>query len=138
MLYHKDYLIRILQQFVVFLAKLLKLKTEKDPQVILMEIEKAYSLFLGYPKEILFKMDLNSLLSLLSINNEFQYERIAILGILLLQEANVYNDLKFYQEEEQLRKKGLQLLKYCNGKILDKELQEIIQQNLNESSKKDL
>jgi hypothetical protein len=95
-------------------------------------------LFLGYPKEILLKMDLNSLLSLLSINNELQYERIAILGILLIQEANVYNDLKFYQEEKQLRKKGLQLLKYCNGKVLDKELQEIIQQNLNESSTKDL
>jgi len=137
MLYHKDYFIRILQQFVVFLAKLLKLKTEKDPEVILMEIEKAYSLFLGYPKEILLKMNLNSLLSLLSLNNELLYERIAILGILLLQEANIYNDLKFYQEEEQLRKKGIELLKYCHKKVLDKELREIIQKNLNELSTKD-
>ncbi len=137
MLYHKDYLIRILQQFVVFFARLLKLRTEKDPEVILIEIEKAYSFFLGYPKEILLKLELNSLLSLLSINKELIYERIAILGILLLQEANVYNDLKFYKEEEQLRKKGIELLKYCHKKVLDKELREIIQQNLNELSKKD-
>ncbi|GIX40955.1 MAG: hypothetical protein KatS3mg129_3267 [Leptospiraceae bacterium] len=133
MIYHKDYVIKLIQQFIVFLAKVFKLKSNEDPEVLLIEIEKAYALFLGYPKEVLLKLDLNSLIHLFSIHNYFQYERLGILGILLLEEADIYKNLNSPEEAQLLKKKGIELLDFCIDNIEDKEFKTIIKKNLEDA-----
>lgn len=126
MIYHQDYTIKLIQQFIIFLATLLKLKKKDDPEIVLIELEKAYSFFVGYPKNILIKMDIPSLIQLLTFKGTDHMERLAILGILFLEEANLYKEFQEIESASLLRKKGLEVLKYCINKIYDKELKSMI------------
>jgi len=136
MIFHHDYVIRLIQQFVLFLAQLLKLKSKDDPEILLFEIEKGYQRFLGYPKSLLLKLNVPSLINLFSVDSLFLYERLSILGILLLEEAEILNRLKFNDDANILRKKGVEILKECLESIKEEELKKIILKNLNECKTK--
>ncbi len=130
MIYHRDYVIKLIQQFIIFLATLLKLKGKEDPSVLIIEIEKAYSFYLGYPRDLLFKMDVKSLIQLLTYNETFQFERLGILGILFLEESNLYKEFREIESSSLLRQKALDLLNYCVDKIYDVEFKNIILEHI--------
>lgn len=85
-MYHSDYTIRMIQQFVVFIARVAGLLKKDDPRVVLIEIEQAYRGILGLDPGLVHSLTADSLYDLLS-RQEDHVERIAITAMILKREA---------------------------------------------------
>ncbi len=85
-MYHADYLIRTLQQFIVFLARLMGLKARNDPEVIQMELEAGLRQFLGLDLRLVEMLSDSSLYQLVA-NEVAKPEPIRIyIAIVLMME----------------------------------------------------
>lgn len=123
-MYHKDYTIRLLQQFIVFLAKLVGLKTSKDPEVILIQLEDAYRQFTGFDARMIRSLTAESLIRLFSASGEPDYNRIVITASLLKEDASVHISIGNTSEAEQMIEKARILLLNCKEAVMAGELKE--------------
>lgn len=105
-MYNRDYTIRLLQQLVVFLARLAGLKKKDDPEVILIELEAAFSQFSGIPRGLALRMSEEAMLDYFRIGGEFNADRCAVTAILLREEAGIAERLGSPADAETLRKKA--------------------------------
>jgi len=130
-MYHRDYLIRMIQQFFVFLAKLFGLKQANDPAVVLMQLEGAYLQFTGLSQDAIHSLTGPGLLSVCSATGEVDYNRLAVIAILLREEAETLRSIND-PASEQLDAKSDELLSFVSGNEskLDDELHEWFEKNV--------
>ncbi|HNN75907.1 MAG TPA: hypothetical protein PKN93_14730 [Leptospiraceae bacterium] len=93
-MYHRDYFIRMIQQFMVLLARLAGLKAKTDPEVILMETENGLRHFTGLPPELIKSLTAASLASILNARQEGDYTTLAMTALLLKAEGEARVSIK--------------------------------------------
>jgi hypothetical protein len=65
-MYSRDYVIRMIQQFVVLLARIAGLKAKDDPEILLLETEAGLRQFTGMDPELVRSLSAAALLTILS------------------------------------------------------------------------
>ena len=88
-MFHRDYVIRLLQQFIMMMAKLTGLLEKDDPRVVELELESGFQSFLGLPRHLAVRMDVNAILHMLSVTGELDADRAAMMGLLFRKEAEL-------------------------------------------------
>jgi hypothetical protein len=114
-MYHRDYLIKLIQQFIVFLAEMAGLRKKNDPDVILMKLESAYLHYTGMNMQTLHSLSAEGIITVFSASGEINFNRILITGLLFKEEADVLFSIKDYNSAEKLYKKALILLIKIEG-----------------------
>jgi len=115
-MYHRDYLIRMIQQFIVFLAEMAGLRKKNDPDVLLMKLESAYLQFTGMSMDALHSLTADGIVTVFSASGEADYNRILVTAFLFKEEADVLRSIKDHKSAEYLYKKSLQLFTLLEGK----------------------
>ena len=113
-MYHRDYIIRMIQQFIVFIAELAGLKKKDDPEVILMRLEGAYQQFTGMKSEVVRSLSAEGIVSLFSATGEVDYNRILVTAILLREEAAALRSIRD-PASESLSRKADRLISHIKG-----------------------
>lgn len=102
-MYHRDFTIRLLQQMIVMLARLLGLKKKDDPAVIVIEMESAFPQFLGIPRSLALRMSGEGMLALFSATGELDANRAGMAVVLLREEVQLAERLGSPEEAALLR-----------------------------------
>jgi hypothetical protein len=100
-MFQKDYILRMIEQFVKIFARILQLKQEKQYPQALQEIGEAYRLFFGLNPELIDGMSDEDLTRFLKVHGQYDPEKRVALATLLNEEAEV---LKLMQTESISRK----------------------------------
>lgn len=108
-MYHNDFIIRILQQFIAFLAVVLGLKDKNDPDLRLITIENGWKQFTGLDPRLAASFDIVTLLNLLLGVDGSNQERVAFASILFKEEARVLIETGFHEKAIQLLHRAIQL-----------------------------
>lgn len=128
-MYHRDFTIRLLQQMIVMLARVLGLKKKDDPAVIIIEMEAAFPQFLGIPRSLALRMSAEGMLALFSATGELDANRAGMAVLLLREEADVAKRLGSPDEAAVLRSRVLHLTEAAlASSLLQPELREQIGQ----------
>ncbi|MDH5656173.1 MAG: hypothetical protein OEZ34_09710 [Spirochaetia bacterium] len=114
-MYHKDYFIRLIQQFIVFLAELAGLRQKNDPDVILMKLEGAYLQFTGMSMTALHSLTPEGIQTVFSSTGEVDYNRLLIVAVLFKEEADTLWSIKDIHSARILYMKAEKLFEYLEG-----------------------
>ena len=91
-MFHRDYILRLIQEFSIFLARLAGLKDRNDPEVIFLELERSFRQFLGYDSPLLESLGPEGALGVLSAADGGDPDRLAMAAILFREKgANFSN-----------------------------------------------
>lgn len=90
-MFHRDYILRLIQEFSVFLARLAGLKDRNDPEVIFLELERSFRQFLGYDSPLLESLGAEGALSVLSAADGGNPDRLAMAAILFREKSKNYS-----------------------------------------------
>ncbi len=110
-MYHQDFLIRTLQQFIVVLARIAGLKKADDPEVLLIEIESASRMLLGLDLRLLGSLTAESLLPLLSYDGKPDPARIVTAARILAEKGTAEAALGNPDQAAAAKEKAEKLLK---------------------------
>ena len=130
--FHRDYTIRLLQQFVTFLARLAGFVKKNDPESIALELESAFHNFLGLPRNLVLRLDADALLHMFSVTAELDADRVVIAGLLLREEADLARRLGSPDEAAILDERAYRLIDAGRSGSLSAELQEYLTANQSE------
>lgn len=125
-MFHRDYTIRLLQQFVMFLARLAGFVKKDDPESIALELESAFHNFLGLPRNLVLRMDAEALLHMFSVTGELDADRAVIAGLLLREEADLARRLGSPDEGAILDERAYRLIDAGASGSLSAELREYL------------
>lgn len=108
----RDYIMRLLQQFVEALEKLVEEKNKKDEPELQVQLQSMYRAYFHHPPTFYYGQDAEYILNDLgqSYGGEELFTRIDMLSELLYQDAM----LKVPEEQKHLLRKSLFLLKYVD------------------------
>lgn len=124
--FHRDYTIRLLQQFVMFLARLAGFVKKDDPESIALELESAFHNFLGLPRSLVLRMDADALLHMFSVTRELDANRVVVAGLLLREEADLARRLGSPDEADILDERACRLIDAGASGSLSAELREYL------------
>ena len=127
-MYHRDYLIRMIQQFIVFISQLAGLKKKDDPEVLLLKMESAYLQFTGMSMEALHSISADGIIDLYSVSGEPDYNRILVTAVLFKEESAILKSIHDDTRAEYLTLKSLELVNAVrqHESNLHGELQELL------------
>ena len=89
-MFHRDYILRLIQEFSIFLASLAGLKDRNDPEVIFLELERSFRQFLGYDSPLLESLGPEGALGVLSAADGGDPDRLAMAAILFREKSVNY------------------------------------------------
>jgi tetratricopeptide (TPR) repeat protein len=87
---HRDYIMRMIAQFVKVLIKLLRLKESKEYETALATIGQTFHQFFGLSSEFINSAPVGELIALLKVGDILDTDKCVILADLLKEEAEVY------------------------------------------------
>lgn len=134
--FHRDYTIRLLQQFVMFLARLAGFVKKNDPESIALELESAFHNFLGLPRNLVLRLDADALLHMFSVTGELDADRVVIAGLLLREEADLTRRLGSPDEAAILDERAYRLIDAGRSGSLSAELREYLTASQSEKESK--
>ncbi|MCB1165379.1 MAG: hypothetical protein KDK33_04440 [Leptospiraceae bacterium] len=108
-MFHRDYILRLIQEFMVFLGRLMGLKDKNDPDVILLELERSFRQFLGYDSPLLESLGPDGVLAVLSAGDGGSPDQLAIAAILFSEKAKNYAEFNNAPGEERCQRIALKL-----------------------------
>jgi len=117
----------MLQQLVVYLAKLAGLKKADDPEVILMEVEHGLRYFSGLDPEVIYKLNVDSLCNLFLAKDPEDFSTLGTVTILLKEEGAAYLLVNDPKTARMRLEKSLALLARIDVAKLPDELRESVQ-----------
>lgn len=123
-MYSRDYVIRMIQQFVVLLARIAGLKAKDDPEILLLETEAGLRQFTGMDPELVRSLSAAALLTILSARDPEDHTALAVAAILLKTEGEAYAALADHATARKRFVKSLALLEKVDEKFLPAELRE--------------
>lgn len=109
-MYHRDFVIRMLQQFVVLMARVAGLKSKDDPAVIIAETEHGLKQFTGLNPELIANLSTDSLVTLLSARDPGDHTTLAMLMLLLKAQGAAYLAVNAEVQGRSLLRKALELV----------------------------
>ncbi|MHB1652933.1 MAG: DUF6483 family protein [Desulfitobacteriaceae bacterium] len=89
-MFRNDYIMKMIQEFSIALAKILGLKAENKIEESQQVLTEALRYFTGMSKEAIEKLSDKDLINLVSGGKEFNIEKCSMLGELLKQQADIY------------------------------------------------
>jgi|HubBroStandDraft_6_1064221.scaffolds.fasta_scaffold09826_2 hypothetical protein len=116
----KDYIMRVIHQFIDALLKIFKLREEGKYEEALKEIDGACEMYLGLNARIMDIASDTTLLSLLTIGKELDTEKCLFLARLLNEQAQIFEVKKEDSKSYWSYTRSLRL--YIESLILDREL----------------
>lgn len=122
--YHRDYLIRLIQQFVVLIARLAGLKAKDDPDVILLETEAGLRQFTGMDPELVRSLSAAALATILTARDSEDHTPLAAAAVLLNAEGEAFLTLGDRATAEKRFSKSLFLLEHLEERFLPSEMRE--------------
>lgn len=122
--YHRDYVIRLIQQFVVLLARLAGLKAKDDPDVVLLETEAGLRQFTGMDPELVRSLAPAALCTILTARDAEDHTALAAAAILLNAEGEAYLKIGDRLTAEKRFAKSLFLLEHLEERFLPSEIRE--------------
>ena len=125
-MYHQDYFIRMLQQFVVFLAGLLGLKEKNDPDLVQIELDRAMKMFLGFDQRGIDSLTPEALFALSGAGSMADPEerdpyRVYMGSILLLEQGELYAKTGFQERSLDMARKCRYFLDRLDPSIIPEE-----------------
>lgn len=93
-----DFLIRMIKQYVIFLARILKIEGAYNYPAALLLIDETMLRFLGISSKKLNKLDDEKLLKLIMDGESYNKDKCIVCASLLVEEAKIYE--KMYMPEE--------------------------------------
>lgn len=125
-MYHRDYIIRMLQQLIQFLAYLAGLVQSDDPRLIAIELEAAFHRFLGLPRDLILRMEVQALVELFSVTGRLDSDRLIVAALLLKEESKQSIRTGFEDEGAILLSRSNQLIDIAKSNGISKEIQSLI------------
>ena len=86
----KDYIMRLIEQLGVAVARIIALKNNNQAHEALKEIEQACEKYLGLDPRVIEAASGEALLGLMSMGGKFDLRRAVLLGVLLKEEGELY------------------------------------------------
>ncbi len=99
-MFQKDYILRMIEQFVKVIAKVLFNKESKNYGTALEEIQENYLTVFGIDKELILASSAEDIISLLKLRGGAKPEVILMLAEFLKEEANLHKEVNQLQHEE--------------------------------------
>lgn len=124
--FHRDYTIRLLQQFVISLAKLAGLVKKKDVANVEMELESTVQSFLGLPRSLFVKMSASSMMQMFSVTGELDADRTAVAALLLKEEAELARMVGSSEEAALLAERSQELIEAALAGRISTELRDLL------------
>lgn len=121
-MYSRDYVIRLIQQFVVLLARIAGLKAKDDPEIILLETETGLKTFTGLDPELVRTLSAGALSAILTARDPDDHSTLAATAILLKTEGEALEKLGHNQTAFLRFRKALSLLDAVDTARLPAEL----------------
>lgn len=87
-MYQRDYVLRLIHQFVLLLARLAGLKAKDDPEIILFETEAGLKQFTGLDPDLIRSLSTGSLHSILTAKDPGDHTPLAAAALLLRAQAD--------------------------------------------------
>lgn len=106
----KDYIMRMVAQFVKFLAKILRLKEAKQYEVALATIDQTLHDLFGWPSELIHSVSDNQLISMLKLGGALDVDKCIMLAAILKEEGDIYDAQANPKASHQSYHKALSLL----------------------------
>ncbi|MCE9600253.1 MAG: hypothetical protein K8S54_20005 [Spirochaetia bacterium] len=123
-MYHRDFLIRMLQQFVVLMARLAGLKSKDDPEVVIAETDAGLKQFTGLNPEIIANLSTDSLVTLLSARDPDDHTTLAMMLLLLKSQGQAYLNVNAEIQGRSRLRKAIELLDRIDLDKLPSELRQ--------------
>lgn len=125
-MFHRDYILRLIQEFTVFLARLAGLKDRNDPEVIFLELERSFRQFLGYDSPLLESLGPDGAFGVLSAGDGGNPDRMAMAAILFYEKASNYSVYGDETSARRCRRMALRFYAYLKGRKVSEEIQEYL------------
>jgi len=114
-MYRKDYFLRVVEEFVEWLSKVLKLKNQGRYQEALEEIDKAYQGYFGWDASFCLQLPDNFLVETLQKNYQLHAEQMKIIADLIQQQGEIYFAQTQWEESYDLLYKALTIQEFLNS-----------------------
>lgn len=125
-MFHRDFILRLIQEFAVFLARLTGLKDRNDPEVIFLELERSFRQFIGYDSPLLESLGPKGALSVLSAADGGNPDQLAMGAILFREKASNYDTYGDPQKAEKCREISRTLKSAIGERPLTKEIARLL------------
>ncbi|HBS04115.1 MAG TPA: hypothetical protein DEA96_04055 [Leptospiraceae bacterium] len=126
-MFHRDYILRLIQEFAVFLARLTGLKDRNDPEVVFLELERSFRQFLGYDSPLLESLGPDGALSVLSAADGGNPDQLAMGAILFREKAENYRKYGDPGMAAKCEKLSARLSQAIDGRPLSPEIRKLLE-----------
>lgn len=103
---HRDYIMRLIQLFFEALAKFIRNKEGKDPEILRPELDELYKNFLKHPRDFFKDFSVEEIINF--FDNDEKLYKIEIVAELF------YQDAMLGDPDKELLRKALSLFKYVD------------------------
>ncbi|MBI39510.1 MAG: hypothetical protein CMF59_07920 [Leptospiraceae bacterium] len=126
-MFHRDYILRLIQEFAVFLARLTGLKDRNDPEAVFLELERSFRQFLGYDSPLLESLGPEGTLAVLSAADGGNPDQLAMGAILFREKAENYRNYGDPAMAEKCELLSVRLKDAINGRPLSTEIRKLLE-----------
>lgn len=89
---HQDYILRMIQQMGLFTTYILGKRRKGEDEEALAEIQEAYGRMTGMPASLVYGLNEDDLVTMLTVQGATHPERLVAMAILLREEGDIYSE----------------------------------------------